>query len=283
MEHHFPMTGNVKRLFLGIALIAAAFSALGLLLPGAAVSESVNPSNRPISEVLSAGSSLTDESAMRQALEAQFPGETIDSVSRTPYLGLYEVVVQGKIFYTDASANYLFVGSVVDTRTRRDLTAESLRKIRAAKFDALPFHLAIKSVKGNGKRKVAIFSDPDCPFCQRLERELVNVTDVTIFTFLFPIEGLHPDAKRKSRLVWCARDRAKAWDDLMLRGVVPNNGGACETPLDQTVALGQKLGVRGTPTLFFSDGNIAPGAVPAPQLEGMLSAGHAGESPTRGN
>lgn len=217
-------------------------------------------------------SASADEGSVKKALQEKFPKARVESITKTPYLGLYEIVMEGSFFYTDEKANYLFDGNIIDAKTLQNLTDERIRKLFSIKFDSLPLHLAIKNVKGNGKRRVAIFSDPDCPYCKRLEQEMINVTNVTIYTFLFPIESLHPGAGEKAKAVWCSPDRVKAWDDLMQRNVVPASGGSCDAPIETIAALGQKLKVSGTPTLIFEDGRVVPGAMAAIQIEKQLNA-----------
>ncbi len=213
-----------------------------------------------------------DEAGIKKTLLEKFPGAAIASITKTPYSGLYEVLIDGQIVYTDENANYLFVGSVVDVKTRQNLTNERLEKLNAVKFDSLPFADAIKTVKGNGKRKLAIFSDPDCPYCRKLEQELTKVSNVTIYTFLYPIVSLHPDANANAKAIWCAPDRNKAWDDAMLRGVMPKNSGNCKNPVESNIALGNKYRVTGTPTLIFENGQRVPGMVPADKVNELLDA-----------
>jgi len=213
-----------------------------------------------------------DETAIKKTLLEKFPGAAIASITKTPYSGLYEVLIDGQIVYIDENAHYLFVGSVVDLKTRQNLTNERLDKLNAVKFDSLPFADAIKTVKGNGKRKLAIFSDPDCPYCRKLEQELTKVSNVTIYTFLYPIVSLHPDANANAKAIWCAPDRNKAWDDAMLRGVMPKNNGSCKNPVESNIALGNKYRVTGTPTLIFENGQRVPGMVPADKVNEMLDA-----------
>jgi thiol:disulfide interchange protein DsbC len=145
-----------------------------------------------------------------------------------------------------------------------------MQKLTAVNFDALPLDSAIKVVKGNGSRKIAVFADADCPYCKKFEQELVNVKDVTVYTFLYPIDSLHPDAGKKSKQIWCAPDRVKAWDEWMLKNTLAKNDGNCDNPVAKTVELGKKLGVNGTPTIVFADGRRVPGMVPAAKLEQML-------------
>lgn len=224
---------------------------------------------------LLAQASHADEAAIRKVLKAQFEGAQVQSVTKLPYAGLYEVVLDNKVFYADENADHLFIGNMYDTKTQRSLTEERMQKLTAVKFDSLPLNSAIKIVKGNGKRKLAVFSDADCPYCKKFEQELSNVSDVTIYVLLYPIDSLHPEAANKSKMIWCAPDRAKAWNDYMLKGVLPSNKGTCDTPLAKIGEFGRKLGINGTPTVVFADGRRVPGMVPAAQLEKMLNNGDA--------
>lgn len=220
----------------------------------------------------SAAGAWADEATVKKAFQAKFPKARVESVTRTPYLGLYEVVVEGQVFYTDEPFSFLVDGNIIETRNLANVTEERRKKLAAVKFDSLPLEWAFKTVKGDGRRKLAIFSDPDCPFCRRLEEELVKVTNVTLYTFLYPLESLHPAAPEKARRIWCSADPAKAWGDLMLSGTNPRATDKCDNPVDKIVKLGQKLRITGTPTLFFADGQRVPGAIPAAQLEKALDA-----------
>jgi thiol:disulfide interchange protein DsbC len=208
-----------------------------------------------------------DAARVKKLMEEKFDGASIGSVTKSPYFGLYEVMFDDQIVYTDAKANHVIVGSIYDANTKKNLTEARKRQLARVPFESLPLELAMKKVKGNGARKLAVFSDADCPFCARLEKELANVDNVTIYTFLFPIDQLHPDAARKSRIIWCAPDRQKAWDDFFATGALPANDGNCDNPVAATNALGQKLKINATPTLVFADGSIVPGALPAARLE----------------
>jgi len=215
---------------------------------------------------------LTPEAAeIKKRLEQKFPGATIRNVAKSGYFGLYEAQLDDQVVYTDAKANQIIVGSIYDINTKQNLTEERTRKLNRIAWDALPLDLAIKKVKGNGQRKLVVFSDADCPFCAKLETELKTVDDVTIYTFLFPIDQLHPDAARKSKMIWCAPDRVKAWDDFFSTHKLPDNKGDCDTPLVATSALGKQLRVNATPTLVFVDGSIIPGALPKERLETELT------------
>jgi len=219
---------------------------------------------------------LTKEAAaVKKLLEAKFPGAPIGNVGKSPYFGLYEAQFDDRIVYTDAKVTYVLVGSVYDAETKQNLTEARLRQLNRIAWDSLPLDLAFKRVKGKGTRKLVIFADADCPFCKRLESELKSVDDVTIYTFLFPIDQLHPDASRKSALIWCAPDRAKAWDEFFDIGKLPDNKGDCPTPIKDTALLGNRLHITATPTLVFADGNVIPGAIPLAQIESEINKGEA--------
>lgn len=212
------------------------------------------------------------EAAVRKAIEPRLgDGVKVDSVTRTPYSGLFEVRVDGDIVYTDAKADYLFVGRIINTRTQQDLTRARADDLNKIKFADLPFELAMKMVKGNGKRVIAVFEDPNCGYCKRFRQTLNDMDNVTVYTFMYNI--LSEDSINKSRNIWCSSDRTKAWDDWMLRGKLPENAPAsCSTPHDQVLALGQKMRVTGTPTVFFTDGTRIPGAVDLKTLESKLAS-----------
>lgn len=230
----------------------------------------------PTMALLSAFTSLAiaDEASVKKAVETAYPKFKVDKVTKTPYAGLYEVFMGGQIIYTDEKLTFLIAeGRLVDTKTKKDITGERLEELTKIDFSTLPLNQAIKVVKGNGSRKLVVFSDVDCPYCKRLERnELSNITDVTIYTFLYPIEQLHPDAANKSKLIWCAKDRVKAWEDWILRDQLPSSAGSCDVPLEKVGELARKIGVTSTPTLIFSDGKRMLGAQPYKEIERMLSA-----------
>lgn len=221
---------------------------------------------------LLACSANADQAAIKKNLTAQFPGAAITSVTKTPYAGLYEVLIDGQIIYTDETAAYVFLGSVIDTKAKKNITNERMAKLNEVKFDNLPFENAIKFVKGNGSRKLAVFSDPECPFCKKFEQELTKVDNITVYIFPYPIAGLHPQATAAAKAIWCAPDRNAAWQDALLKGVLPKNDGNCKNPVEANVELGNKLHVSGTPTLIFANGQRVPGMVPADKLEKMLNS-----------
>jgi len=217
---------------------------------------------------------FADAGDVEKRLKEQYPATKITAVRETPVQGVYEVAMGRNVAYTDASGRYMIFGHLYDMKEQKDLTAQRLEEINKIDVSALPLSDAIKTVKGDGSRKLYVFSDPDCPFCQRLERETMPKLDnVTIYTFLYPLEELHPDAKRKAETIWCAKDRAKAWDDFMKSGKLPDQVTQCDNPVERNIRLGGSLGINGTPTIIMGDGTMVPGFVPASELERRLAAG----------
>ena len=219
--------------------------------------------------VLASGASA-QEATLRKNLAERLPQlQKIEEVSRTPIPGLFEVRVNGTdIFYTDAEANYLIQGSLIDTKQRRNLTEERVEKLTAVSFDALPFKDSFTIVRGNGKRKLAVFEDPNCGYCKRFERDLQKVDNITISMFLYPI--LSADSSEKSKNIWCAKDRAKAWQDWMVRDKPAAVANCDSAALERNLEVGHKHKITGTPTLIFSNGKRVPGAIAAAEVEKHL-------------
>ncbi len=213
------------------------------------------------------------DTAIRKNLAERLPNlPKIDEVNRTAMPGLFEVRVNGtEILYTDAEANFLIQGSLIDTKAKRNLTEERIDKLTAIDFASLPVKDAFTVVRGNGKRKLAVFEDPNCGYCKRFERDLQKVDNVTIHMFLYPILGA--GSTERSRNIWCAKDRAKAWNDWMLKDVDPASATCDTAALTRNVELGRKYKITGTPTLIFADGSRVPGAINAQQIEKFLSDG----------
>ena len=211
------------------------------------------------------------EAAIRKNLAERLPQlEKIDEVSKTPIEGIFEVRVNGAdIYYTDAQANYLIQGNLIDTKQRRNLTEERVDKLTAIVFDDLPFKDAFTIVRGNGKRKLAVFEDPNCGYCKRFEEGLQKVNNITIHMFLYPVLG--PKSVDTSKNIWCAKDKGKAWQDWMLNDVEPATAKCDTQAIDRNVKLGKKYKVTGTPTLVFADGSRVPGAIGADQVEQRLT------------
>ncbi|NMM86903.1 disulfide isomerase [Rhodococcus sp. SRB_17] len=210
------------------------------------------------------------ESTIRKTLAERIPQlEKIDEVRATPMSGLYEVRMGTDLFYTDAKGNFLIQGELIDTKARRNLTEDRITKLSAVDFSALPLKDAFVTVRGNGKRKLVVFADPNCGYCKRFERDLQKVDNVTIHTFLYPI--LSPDSAEKSRNIWCAKDRSTIWDDWMLRDKAPAAASCDTAALQRNLAFGKKHKITGTPTLIFADGGRVPGAIGLPELEKRLA------------
>jgi thiol:disulfide interchange protein DsbC len=226
--------------------------------------------------LLLCASALAQEATIRKNLEQRLPDlPKIDEISKSPIPGLYEVRVGTEIFYADEHGNHLIQGSIVDTRTRTDLTQARIDKLAAIDFSTLPLKDALVWKQGTGARKLAVFADPNCGYCKRFEKDLSNVKDVTVYTFLFPMLG--GDSPEKSRNIWCAKDATKVWRGWMLEGKTPPRSmGRCDTAaLDRNVALARKHRVTGTPTLVFENGTRIAGALPADQVEKQLAGASA--------
>lgn len=220
---------------------------------------------------LASSLSHADEAVVRNMLQQSFPQRTIKSIVKTPVSGVLEAVVDGRVFYVSQDGRYVFAGPLIDARTNENLTQARLDQINAIPFASLPLADAIKRVKGNGSRKIAVFEDPDCPYCKKLEQEISSIDNLTTYVFLYPIEQLHPDAPGKSKAIWCAADRGKAWKKAVLTGAVPAGPANCSNPVERNVAFGRAHGINGTPTTIFANGFRLAGAVPGDELERQLA------------
>ena len=219
----------------------------------------------------SAAPPTTPEETIRARFAAGYPDIKVKSIGSTVWQNVYEIVTPEGIIYSDATGEYAMSGQILATASKENLTQTRLGKLTAIEFASLPFSSAIKVVKGNGSRKLAVFADPNCPYCRQLEDELQSVTDVTVYTFLFPLEELHPGAKKNALGIWCATDRAEAWTQWMTKHVEPAAGSCSEDTITALNKLGVQLNIVGTPTLFFGDGRRISGLIPLPQLEQELS------------
>ena len=211
-----------------------------------------------------------DEADIKKAMEAKL-GAKVESVSKSGYLGLYEIYADGNILYTDEKMTaFIAGGQLIEGKTMKNVTEERMRKLTAIKFSELPLERAIKQVRGDGKRVLATFEDPNCGYCKRLAKDLLKLDNVTIYTFLYPI--LSEDSIRKSKQIWCSADRAKAWNDWMVEGRAPAGKEDCDTSaVVKNQEFGRRLNISGTPTMFFGDGERVPGAMPLPKIEQKLS------------
>ncbi|HSV47348.1 MAG TPA: DsbC family protein [Ramlibacter sp.] len=210
------------------------------------------------------------EATIRKNLVERIPQlASIDEVSKTPMAGLYEVRVGTELYYSDAEGNFLIQGRLMDTKAKRNLTEDRMDKLLAVDFDSLPLKDAFRIVRGNGKRKLAVFEDPNCGYCKRFERDLQTVDNVTVYMFLYPILG--PDSNDKSRNIWCAKDKGKAWLDWMVRDQQASAGSCDIAAINRNVEFGKKHRITGTPTMIFANGTRVPGAVGAAHIEKMLA------------
>jgi len=206
---------------------------------------------------------------IKHTFENEFPGIKLDGVRETRFAGVYELRIGTDLLYTNAAVDYVLQGTLIDARSKEDVTAKRLEELTRVDFDSLPLESAIKQVKGDGSRKMAVFEDPNCGYCKRLHQTLEGMNNYTVYTLLFPI--LSPDSTAKARNIWCAPDRVQAWRDQMLKNQAPPNA-QCETPIEANLAFGRKLLVRGTPAIIFEDGSRVNGALPREALEQRLDA-----------
>ena len=210
------------------------------------------------------------DATIRKNLQERLPQlPPIEEIRATAMPGLYEVRVgPAGIFYTDAQGDFLIQGAMMDTKARRNLTEERINALNAIDFSTLPLKDAIVFKSGNGRRKLAVFEDPNCSYCHRLETELAKVKNLTVYMFLYPILG--PDSTAKSQNIWCAANRTKAWQDWMLRQKTPA-AAQCDTAAVQRILeFGRGHRITGTPTIVFEDGRRVSGAMDAAALENML-------------
>ncbi len=220
--------------------------------------------------LLALGSAQAQEATIRKNLSERLPNiPKIDEVSKTPMNGLYEVRMGNDIMYSDAEGNFLIQGALIDVRQKRNLTEERMDRLSAIPFDQLPLRNTFSQVRGNGKRKLVVFADPNCGFCKRFEKDLQKLDNVTIQHVLYPILG--EDSRTKSKNIWCAKDKAKAWNDWMINGVTPPAANCDSAAIEANIEFGRKNRITGTPTLFFADGSRVVGAVPLTQIESQLA------------
>ena len=223
--------------------------------------------------VVFAAAAQADEAAVRRLINSKLrPGDKVESVQKTSYGDLYEVVLRTAgapfIYYVDSGATVIISGSVIAARTGQNLTEARQRKLTAVRWESLPLESAVTTVRGNGRRKIAVFSDPNCPFCKHFETTLDKIDDITVHIFLYPV--IKPESVPLTKSVWCSKDRAKAWNDLMLRGVQPQASPDCDTPVEKLVELGRRLGAISTPTWFLANGERYQGALPLEQVRVLL-------------
>jgi thiol:disulfide interchange protein DsbC len=234
----------------------------------------------PVAGTPAAGAPAADDvpadvaAKIRAILRERIPELRVGQIHKSPMAGLYEINTGQELLYTNDAATLIFAGRIVDTKSRSDLTAQRWNDLNAIDFSALPLDLAIKSVRGDGSRKLAVFADPLCPYCRQLEQEMQGLNNVTVFTFLYPLETIHPGATAKAVQIWCSKDREAAWSKWMLEKVEPASGHCDSSPVAKLQALGDKLRIDSTPTLFGADGRRVRGAIKHDELEHVLADSH---------
>jgi thiol:disulfide interchange protein DsbC len=231
-----------------------------------------------------AATDIGEIAAVKKALASAYPQLVVSDVRPSPLPGLYQVTAQDNVFYVDKTGDYLIGGPLVATRTKTDLTQKVIDDRDAIEFDRLPLDKAIKTTRGNGEHVVAVFADPDCPYCHNLEKELAGLGDVTIYTFLFPLTDLHPDARNKAHAIWCAPDRSAAWHDWMIldQGPPPPGPQCAHDPLDDLQMLGASFKISSTPVIFLENGHRIRGTLPSAQLNAKMVTAHT-EKPQAAN
>lgn len=242
--------------------IVAQAAATGSDVPGAVATASGAP----------ARADAKVEANIRASFSKSYPSVLIKGVFESPWPGMYEAVTPEGIFYADASGRYAIHGKLIEVPTQTDLTSQREAEIGRIDFSTLPLARAIKRVKGSGRRVMAVFADPDCPYCKRLESDLKSVDDLTVYYFLYPIDSLHPEASKRARQIWCSGDPAKAWVDWVADGTAPPDASCKGDPVDELARLAGRLEVIGTPTIFLPDGHRIAGYVPRDDLERALDA-----------
>lgn len=234
--------------------------------------EAQRPAAAPAAAPVPAGELI----AIEKALTERFRGAPVKGLRASVFPGVYEAMIGDDLIYFDAKVNHFIVGNLVEAATMKNLTEERAAELKAIDVKQLPLKDAIKFVRGKGERVVYVFTDVDCPFCTRLEQTFQEIDNITVYNFMFPIDSLHPAARQKQKAIWCAKDPLAAWQDAILRRKFdPNAKADCDNPVDRTVELGQKLGVRATPTFFLADGRMVAGALPKDRIEAALTAAQA--------
>ncbi len=222
-----------------------------------------------------ASTAFADEAAVRRMMRAKLGAEVrVESVQRVPALGLFEVVIRSaegpRIFYVDERASLIVAGEIFEAKSGKNLTEERMRRLNAVEWKSLPFDWALTTTRGSGRRKIAVFSDPNCPYCKIFEKNLAKLDDITVHIFLYPV--IKPQSVAQTKSVWCSKDRVKAWDDLMLRDIQPSAVPDCDTPIEKLVELGRRLGANSTPTWFLVNGERHQGANPLDEVTRLLDA-----------
>jgi len=217
-------------------------------------------------------SAHADIQTLQQNLKTKYPEIQVKLLQNSPIKDVYEVYMGGRIVYTNEEAKYFFVGNLIDLKEQKNLTEERMQALKSIDVKSLPLKQAIKHVKGKGERVIYVFSDPDCPYCQNLEKELKNIDNLTVYLFLYPITRLHPNAESISQQIWCSKNQYQAWEDYLIDKKQPSSNKSCTTPIEKNIALAKSLEVDGTPTFFLQDGTRISGVREAGEIELLLKA-----------
>lgn len=218
-------------------------------------------------------SAQANEAVIRKAIAERMPNAPkVDEVRPAPMPGLWEIRIGSEVRYTDPTGTYLIEGELIDLKAKKNLTEERITQLNRVDFATLPFKDALVWKTGTGKRRIAVFADPNCGYCKRFEKGLQDMKDVTVYTFLIPILG--GDSPEKSRAIWCAKDSTSTWLAWMLKGEQPPKApaGCDDAAIERNLALSRKIHVNGTPAILLEDGNRIPGAVGAVELERRLQS-----------
>lgn len=219
---------------------------------------------------LSAFAANANVAIVEKNLKKNFPATTITSVEESPIKGIYELTLGKSLAYTDVTGEYFLFGDIIRMKDQQNMTSPKRDELQKIDFSTLPLKDAITYKKGKGERKLAVFSDPQCPYCKRLEVELMKLDNVTIYVFTNPLASLHPEARSLSKKIWCSKDKNKAWRDYLISGIQPVGDGLCTNPVDSNVKLSKQLGFDGTPMALLEDGTVVAGAVSAGELDYKL-------------
>ena len=259
----------MKRTFVALLAVAGLLAACNAQQPPAGTVVAA-PIAIAVAAPQASAAKLTE---VTQVLENRFKGAPIKGVRASVFPNIYEAMVGDDLIYFDDQLTHFIVGNLIEAASMTNKTEERTAELNAIDVKQLPLADSLKVVRGKGERVMYVFTDVDCPFCTRLEQTLETMDNVTIYNFMYPIDSLHPAARGKQKAIWCAKDRTASWQDAVLRKKFDAAAkGECANPVDATVALGQKLGVRATPSFFLADGRMVAGAIPKEQLEARLNA-----------
>ena len=208
--------------------------------------------------------SMADVATVSKNVKQQHPQLKLDNIQATEMKGIYSASMDGQVVYLNEDAQHILAGSMIRLKDQHNLTKDLLIQQNSVDWKKLPLQDAIKSVRGTGKRQIAIFSDPNCPYCKQLEAELKKLDNITIYTFILPLKA---QSVAPSKQVYCEKNPALAWENLITKAQLPTSQSSCANPVERNIVLAHRLGVNGTPAIIFSNGFKVMGAYPAAQIE----------------